>query len=133
MSSPQGVGMRTDHLHDLDDEGALVEQAFLFGGVLAVDGVERLLRLLQGGAVLLVLAAGVVGAVLRLLDLLDGEAVVGLAVEPGAQGGLRHIYYYYYYHFYYNCYVDARRGLSAQRHFSEWLFQSSSGDVNSSI
>ena len=49
--------IRTDHLHDLDDEGALVEQAFLFGGVLAVDGVERVLRLLQRGVVLLVLVS----------------------------------------------------------------------------
>ena len=81
--------IRTDHLHDLDDEGALVEQALLLGGVLAVDGVERLLRLLQRGVVLLVLVSRVVGAVLRLLDLLDGEAVVGLTVEPGPQGVLR--------------------------------------------
>ncbi len=83
-----GGRARTDHAHDLLDELALVEEAVALLGVLGEDGVVGALGAEVGGVVLLVLLARVVGAVARLLGLLDGEAEVGLTVEPGTEGGL---------------------------------------------
>ncbi len=79
---------RTDHDHDLLDKLALVEQAAALVGVLREDGVVGLLGVEVGGVELLVLLARVVGAIVGLLGLLDGQTIAGLTVEPGSESSL---------------------------------------------
>jgi hypothetical protein len=72
----------TDHPHDLLDQLALIKQAVTLLGVLLEDLVEGAFGGLVRRAILLVLLAGICGAILCFLGLLHGQTEGGLTVEP---------------------------------------------------